>query len=247
MPIWTLQRLYKMSFIRYKQRGNKWYVYEVTAFWDNNSKTPRQKSKYIGTADKKGGKIKNKSHDKKLVVEKLIVDFGDSYALKLVSENTNFRDLIKRNFKNFDTIMTLIFYQIAEGSAMYNCTEWYEGNIAHKLYPNAKLTSQEISKAINYLGREDVQEKFFKNYIETFFNENNSLLIDSTRLPSSINNSLNNWGHTSNGIDQNIGCLMLVDKTSKLPIYFRAIPGEIADVSTLKNTIYQIYSKLNLH
>jgi transposase len=34
---------------------------------------------------------------------------------------------------------------------------------------------------------------------------------------------------------------MLVDKTSKLPIYFRAIPGEITDVSTLKITMNQIY------
>jgi transposase len=33
---------------------------------------------------------------------------------------------------------------------------------------------------------------------------------------------------------------MLVDKASKLPIFFRAIPGEIADVSTLKATFKEI-------
>ena len=33
---------------------------------------------------------------------------------------------------------------------------------------------------------------------------------------------------------------MLVDKESKLPIFFRAIPGEVADVSTLKATFKEI-------
>lgn len=228
-----------MTFVRYKKRGDKWYAYEVTAFWDPSSKKPKQKTKYLGVSESTGGEIKSGKKAAK-PLEKSIVDFGDSYALKLVAESNGLANILKNNFEHFDTIMSLICYQMTEGAAMYNSIEWAEGNIACKLFPQAKLQSQEISRLINYLGREEVQNRFFSAYIEKFFKKSSSVLIDSTSLPSSINNSLNSWGHSADGIDQKVGCLMLVDKDSKLPIYFRAIPGEIADVSTLKITMDQI-------
>ena len=230
-----------MAFIRYTKRVNKWYAYEVNALWDQSSKKPKQKTKYLGVADSKGGEITKPGRITSVSLEKSIIDFGDCYAIKQVAEDHGFIALLKNSFKNFDTIVTLICYQMTKGGAMYNCQEWVNGNIASKLFPQAKLQSQNISRLINYLGRDDVQSKFFKAYIERFFKGTHSVLIDSTSLPSSINNSLNNWGHTAGGIDQKVGCLMLADKISKLPIYFRAIPGEIADVSTLKITIDQIY------
>jgi hypothetical protein len=48
-----------MAFIRYKQRGGKWYAYEVLAFWDPTSKKPKQKTTYLGVASSKGGEITN--------------------------------------------------------------------------------------------------------------------------------------------------------------------------------------------
>ena len=229
-----------MSFIRYKKRGDKWYAYEVIAFWDSSSKKPKQKSKYLGVADSNGGDIKKPAKKVVMPSEKSIVDFGNSYAIKKVADDQGLLDVLKSSFQDLDTIMALVCYQITEGSAMYNAQEWIDGNIASKLFPQANLQSQHISKLINYLGKEEVQRTFFKSYIERFFKGTHGILIDSTSLPSAINSSLNNWGHSTDGIDQKVGCLMLVDKLSKLPIYFRAIPGEIADVSTLEITIDQI-------
>ena len=229
-----------MAFIRYKQRGDKWYAYEVVAFWDPSSKKPKQKTTYLGVASFKGGEITKPTEKVVVSFEKSIVDFGNSYVVKKVAEDQGLQDILKSSFEDFDTIMALICYQMTEGAAMYNAQEWIEGNIANILFPKAKLRSQDISRLINYLGREDVQSTFFRAYIEKFFKETHGVLIDSTSLPSSINSSLNNWGYSADGVDQKVGCLMLVDKLSKLPIYFRAIPGEIADVSTLKITIDQI-------
>ena len=123
---------------------------------------------------------------------------------------------------------------------MHNFDDWYEGNIINKLCPKTTTSSQDISRLINLLGKQEVQQRFFKNYIAKFFPNTSGLLIDSTALPSSINSSINSFGHTSEGIQENITCLMLVDKKSKLPIYFRAIGGDISDVSTLQTTIKEI-------
>ncbi|KKL09068.1 hypothetical protein LCGC14_2569570, partial [marine sediment metagenome] len=179
-----------MAFIRYKQRGEKWYAYEIIAYWDSISKKPKQKSKYLGVAKSKGGKISKPGKQLIMTTEKSIVDFGDTYLLKLLAENNGFFNLLRKLFKEFDTIISLIFYQITEGAAMCNCQEWFEGNIANKLFPKARLESQSISRIINYLGKDDVQSKFFKTYIDKFFKGTHNVLIDSTALPSSINDSL---------------------------------------------------------
>ena len=116
----------------------------------------------------------------------------------------------------------------------------YDLEQAKKLFQKAKVNSQNISALLKKLGDQDLQIKFFKNYISKFFSNDNNVLIDSTALPSAINSSINAFGYSSGAIEENVTCLMLVDKKSKLPIYFRAIGGSIADVSSLKTTVAEI-------
>ena len=79
-----------MAFIRYKQRGDKWYAYEVVAYWDKTSKKPKQKSKYLGTAKHSGGEITKALDKNAFLHERAIVDFGDAYFIKKMIENNNF-------------------------------------------------------------------------------------------------------------------------------------------------------------
>lgn len=234
-----------MSTIRYKKRYNKWYVYELTQYWDKELKKPRQRTKYLGVANEKGGPYskpgkKISAEQTNVAFEKAILDCGDSYAINEVSKNIGLSDVIESSFGDLDSIMALICFQITEGSAMYTCDNWLEGNIAKKLFPKAKVTSQSISSLIKNLGRQDLQIKFFKNYITKFFPNNRGILIDSTALPSAINSSINAFGYSGGLIEENVTCLTLVDKESKLPIYFRAIGGDIADISSLKTTVAEI-------
>ncbi|NDB82134.1 MAG: hypothetical protein EB127_05235 [Alphaproteobacteria bacterium] len=232
-----------MATIRYKKRGNKWYVYETTYYWDKEAKRGRQTSKYLGNSDSEGGeycktgrKIAPESR-----LERAILDFGGSFAINETTKNIGLDKIIRDSFgDSYDSIMNLVCYQITEGSAMNSCEDWYEGNIANKLFKNAKNKSQDISRLIENLGKQELQQKFFKNYIAKFFPAKTGMLIDSTALPSSINSSLNAFGYSAGGIKENVTCLMLVDKTSKLPIYFRAIGGDISDISTLKTTVHEI-------
>jgi transposase len=235
----------KMATLRYKQRGSRWYVYEVHQYWDKELKKPRQRSKYLGVAEEDGGPYSKPGKKTATAIEKEILDCGDSYAINEVSKSIDLNNVIAESFDNLDSIMALACFQINEGSALYNCEDWLEGNIAKKLFPKAKIKSQDISRLIKELGRQDLQTKFFKNYIAKFFPDRRGILIDSTALPSAINNSINAFGYANGGIEQNVTCLMLVDQKTKLPIYFRAIGGDIADVSTVKTTVAEI-KKLGL-
>lgn len=240
-----------MATIRYIKRYNKWYVYDVEQYWDKELKKPRQKTKYLGVAKEKDGEYSkpNKNTDvaTQLTVAKTttsgsnaIVDFGDSYAINEISKTSGLSSIIADSFGHLDSIMALICFQITEGSALYNCESWLGGNIASKLFIQAKINSQDASKLIQILGRQDLQVKFFKDYVAKFFPNKRGVLIDSTALPSAINSSINAFGYSGGNIEQNISCLMLVDQKSKLPIYFRAIGGDIADISTVKSTVAEI-------
>jgi transposase len=235
-----------MATLRYQKRFNKWYVYEVTYYWDKNLKKSRQRTKYLGVATENNGNYKKLSiKETAIAVENEIVDYGDSYAINEISKTIGLSAIIKDSFDDLDSIMALICFQITEGSAMHNCIDWLNGNIAKIIFPNAKISSQNISNLFKILGKQDLQVNFFKSYVAEFFPENCGVLIDSTSLPSAINDTINAFGYTAGGIEQNITCLMLVDKHTHLPIYFRAIGGDIADISTIKTTVAEI-KKLGL-
>ena len=235
-----------MATLRYQKRFNKWYVYEVTYYWDKELKKSRQLTKYMGVATEKNGHYNKLPIKEPIVaVENEIVDCGDSYAINEISKTIGLSAIIKDSFDDLDSIMALICFQITEGSAMHNCTDWLDGNIAKIIFPNAKISSQNISNLFKTLGKQDLQVNFFKSYVAKFFPENCGVLIDSTALPSAINDTINAFGYASGSIEQNITCLMLVDKHTNLPIYFRAIGGDIADISTIKTTVAEI-KKLGL-
>ena len=139
----------------------------------------------------------------------------------------------------------MICFQILEGSALKNVEEWFNGNIAQKLYRKVGMSSQNISKILKYMGKEGLKDSFIDQYTKKFIGTNSSILIDSTALSSKINSEKNAWGYTTNGIEKNLKSLMLVDKNTKLPIYFRTIEGSIPDVSILKKSVEDI-KKLNL-
>ncbi len=235
-----------MTTIRYKKRGNKWYVYELNQYWDKDLKKPRQRSKYLGVSDTEGGSYSKIGISLKPRLENAILDYGDSFAINEICKSIGLSDIIKDSFGDLDSIMSLLCFQIIEGSAMYNCEDWREGNIANKLFPLAKVKSQDITKMFKHLGRQDLQTRFFKNYVQKFFPGETGLLIDSTALPSAINSGINAFGYSGGNIERNVTCLMLVDKKSKLPIYFRSIGGDISDISTLKTTVAEI-KKLGLN
>jgi transposase len=234
-----------MATLRYKQRGSRWYVYEVHQYWDKDLKKPRQRSKYLGVAEENGGPYTKPGKKSSILIEKEILDCGNSLAINEIAKSIGITQVINESFQDLDSIMSLACFQINEGSAMYNCEDWLEGNIAKKLFPKAKISSQDISRIIKKLGRQELQTKFFKNYVTKFFPNQRGILIDSTALPSAINSEINAFGYSSGAIEQNVSCLMLVDQVTKLPIYFRAIGGDIADVSTVKTTIAEI-KKLGL-
>lgn len=228
-----------MSFIRYKTFGKKEYAYEIHTHWDKKKQKPYQKSKYLGVViDKKKKLFEHKVRKKP---ENLILDFGDTYVLQSFLEESKIASLLSKVFaEHKDTLLAILNYKICYSSAMRYAQSWFDGNYARVLYKQASLSSQRISDFLEYLGDEKLHRAFFSEYIPSFCNPKKGIIIDGTSLQNQIHMPLTAWGLRGEEIDKQIRFLLIVDKESTRPLFFRALPGNILDVSTINNTLDEL-------
>lgn len=233
-----------MGFIRIKSvYGNK-YAYDVTSYWDPKTKTSRQKSKYLGIVNDNNKIISKSRHRAKK--EPLILDFGNGYLLHKFIEQLDVFPIFKDLFdKNYPEVIPLIFYKLIMQSAMYNCDIWFNGNIIGKLYPKALLSSQNISRVLALLSDESLQRHFFSKYIELNNSNKEAVIIDATSLPNQISSAFNAWGHSDGSIEKQFRLLCVISQKNKIPLFYRYLPGNITDISTLNRTIAEL-SKLGI-
>jgi len=230
-----------MPFIRYKKIGQKEYAYQITSYWDPKTKKPKQKTQYLGQVINKEKQTYQKKQQQK---EKLILDFGDTYLLNTFIQ-THYQQLLTNTFQDkTPTLTTLITYRLCQTNAMTHANTWHQGNAIHLQHKHVNLISQRISEFLTEIGDEHLHQTFFKQYLpnNTQQQQQNvtSTIIDITSLPTQIHIPLTNWGRSGEEIDKQIRFLLAVNKETALPLYFRILPGNIVDVSTLCNTTEEL-------
>ena len=242
-----------MSFIRKKKnKDGKVYAYQITSIWDPEKKQPRSISKYLGSVDADGNIIPSgekqkirqcKNELKTTESEKLIQDFGDGiFVLESIKKSEIFPHM-EKIFKRYPELLLLMTYRICKPGAMYNCKLWLDGSVLSSLYKTEpKLSSQDISKILKYLGDESVQRNFFNLYLKTNTKNGKNVIIDATSLPNKINSEFSAWGYSDSGIDFQFRLHCVVDQETKKPLFYRNVPGNISDVSTLQATIEELHS-----
>lgn len=229
-----------MSYIVHKIINKKKYAYEITATWDSKLKRSKNKSQYIGVVDKDTNKVAKfiKKPNKK---EQLILDFGDGYFLLEFIKNSNLYPILESHFlKECPELLPLIIYRLCMQSAMYNCENWVSGNVINVLLKNIDVSSQRISDILLFLSQEKLQRAFFKEYLQLIGGSEKSVIIDSTGMPTSINHDFNSWGKSDGSIDKQFKLLCVVDQSSKTPLFYRFLPGNLTDVSTIQTTILEL-------
>ena len=249
-----------MPYVRIKtNKQGKKYAYQVTSKWDKEKKQARSTSKYLGTVDQDGNIIPKKSASKagkknntsqkqtkqlqKLAPakqEKLIQDFGNGYLLDHMFKTSDIYEPLKPFIDKHPELLSLMTYRLCNPGAMYNCQTWLSGNIAGSLHKGHELSSQHISRLLKAIGQEDVQRAFFKAYLQQEQVAEKQVIIDATALPNQGSTSFNAWGRNEHGIEKQFKFHCVIDQDKQKPLFYRYTPGNIADVSTLNNTIEEL-------
>jgi transposase len=136
--------------------------------------------------------------------------------------------------------MSLVCYKLLKTSAMRHAQTWARGNYASLLYKNAGLSSQQVSVFLKKLGDEKVWRDFFRAYIEKIAGGKTGIVVDSTGLPNEINFPLSAWGCHGGETERETRLVMVIEVNTGMPLYFRYMPGNIVDVSSLSTTIEEL-------
>jgi hypothetical protein len=174
--------------------------------------------------------------------EKLILDFGDSYFLSEMLKRCGFMEMLSRVFgEKTSVVSALVFYKALQGGANCYAQNWWEGSYARLLFPAISLASQRITDILREIGDEYLQRTFFKEYLRYVSSQcGDGILIDSTGLPNDICFPLTAINNHNGVISNETRLVLVLDKKSGLPIYFRYVAGNIVDVATLEATIAEV-------
>ena len=174
------------------------------------------------------------------------VDFGDTFLMDSFLHSSGLMDIIdKVNYGNPDTLHAMVLFYTLSGLANCDAIHWYEGNIVRLLYPKANLTSQRISDFLTSIGTPEKQLDFQKAYLQyvlEHYKQDKNILIDSSGLPNSIHFPLTCQNIHNGKVSNEARLIFVVQRSTGIPIYYRAVPGNIVDVSTLERVFLHLDS-----
>jgi len=177
---------------------------------------------------------------------KISLDFGDTFFMDSFLKASGLIDVVDAiDYKNRDTLRAMLLFYTLSGMANCDAIIWYKGNVVQHLYPKANLISQRISDFLASIGTPENQMAFqtaYLKYVREHYCKDMNLLIDSSGLPNGIHFPLTCKNVHNGKVSNEVRLVFVVQKHNGLPLYYRAVPGNIVDVSTLERIFLHLDS-----
>jgi len=219
------------------------YVYSVTSYWDKEKKQPRNKQVCIGKLDKTTGEI-IPSKRKAKVAERAAATpgitasariAGPSLLLDKLAAETGLADMVDKFFPAMrGQMLSLVYFIVQKGLPLSHCEPW---SLGHMHPADEPIVSQRISELLQRT-TEDDRQRFLSAWLQKM-TEDDYLCYDITSVSSySRGNECVKFGYNRDGeaLPQ-INLAMLFGQKSRLPAFYRRMPGNISDVATLQTTM----------
>lgn len=226
-----------MSFIVHQKIRGKVYAYECEGYWDKEKKQARQRRKYLGAVDEHGN-IVPKASPQAVKVSK---SYGHVRLLLTLAEQEGLRSRLRDAFgEDGDTLLALSVIRLIDPTAMRNVHLALEDTfLPEMLGLKALPSSQRISELLSSLGNGEAE---VRSFLRSLARKEDALAFDLTSL-SSYSRQLPflEYGadYRETHLPQiNLGLVVSVQR--HLPLYFKAYPGSVSDVSTLKNLLTEV-------
>lgn len=240
------------------------YVYESEAYWDKEKQQSRSRRKCIGKLDSETGEL---VPSKKYLAEKELADLrkkppgpvpsiesnrlfhGATYLFHSIGEQLGINHDLKRCFpQSHDRILSVAYYLILEDrNPLSRFSRWGRTHV----HPFGRdLPSQRSSDLFGTIG-EHAKQQFFQAQSSRRL-ETEYLAYDTTSI-SSYSKLIKQvrWGKNKDGASlPQINLALVYGQQSRLPVYYRKLPGNMADVSTVQKMLADIdflnIAKVNL-
>ncbi len=242
-----------MSIVRMKNKKNGVvYLYESTSYWDKEKKQARNTRVCIGKIDPQTDKIIYNRHylereaQKKQQKKGCIPSFeykrtfcGATLLFDLISDKLGIlKDLETCFGKRYKQILSIAYYLIIEDRNPLSRFERWAYTHRH---PYGKAIASQRSSELFASITEDAKQHFFalqsKRRLETEY-----LAYDTTSI-SSYSQMIKQVKYGLNKDHDplaQINLALLMGQSSRLPVAYRKLPGNITDVKTIKKLLSDI-------
>lgn len=227
------------------------YVYESTGYWDKEKQQARNHRTCIGKLDPVTGEIiysrRNCSQDPETVVKRGPVPsvdhkrsfYGATYLFDAIADCLGITEDLKRCFPgSYKQILSIAYYLIMEDrNPMSRFHKWAMTHTRPYGKDIPSQRSSEIFGAIN----ENAKQLFFQVQAKRRL-EDEFLAYDTTSI-SSYSKTIKQVKYGLNkehDILPQINLALVFGETSRLPVYYRKLPGNIPDVKTVSKMLADI-------
>jgi transposase len=135
---------------RVKKINGHEYLYEITYYYDKETKRTRQKSRYLGKyVDGKPVRVREKAKSPERVYS-----YGEFIPFLTAIRALKLQEILGAHLSEHETriSLTLAIAAMTCPEAIYNPGAWFEGTALSRIFPGLKLSGQTISKILKKLG-----------------------------------------------------------------------------------------------
>lgn len=241
-----------MSLVYLKNKKNGvTYVYESSGYWDKEKKQARNRRVCIGKLDPDTGKLIPSKRQQALEPPATVKPgpvptlqwkrgfCGATYLFDAIGDKLGISEDLKRCFPDtYRQILSIAYYLILEDrNPLSRFPKW----AATHTHPFGKdIPSQRSSELFGSI-TENAKQNFFQLQARRRLEEE-YLAYDTTSI-SSYSKSLKQVKYGMNKDHDplpQINLALIFGETSRLPVCFRKLPGNISDVKTISNMLAEI-------
>ncbi len=232
------------SYVYVKNPNGKTYVYENTTYWDKELKSCKHHRRSVGHLDPDTGEIvpNYRKGDNRLNARPadvsghcLVAATGIGKLLDRAVADIKLAAPLRAVFPDdWERILTCAYYLVSEGGALAHVEKWQQ---AFSSPYGDKLSSQRISELLTRM-TPSLQQDFFSKWVGQN-RQDDYYAMDVTSV-SSYSEFLDfvrfGYNRDKEALPQ-VNLLMVTGVKSRMPLYYRIIPGSIKDVRTLQDSL----------
>lgn len=183
-------------------------------------------------------------------------EFGTGYLFLNFLESTGLGRVLRGVFRNeadYQRCLSHIYHTVARNDERVRCDVFVERSFVQYLVPQVPLACLRCDTAYFLLmGKDSVKMDFFKAHVafmrKSFPGFGKACYIDSTPLPNDIDdNPFDAFAtHDTGSAENQMRMAMVVDSATGLPVWYDFFPGNILDLSTLKDVVGDVERNLGI-
>lgn len=232
-PDWVTKYKTKGTAIHYI-RGH-YYLYEITSKWNKEKKRPQKiTGRYLGVITPEG----LQKPRPKQGIPTAIKEYGSSAYLLSIAEEI--KQQLQRYFPDmWKEILVLSIIRVMYHCPLKHVGIHYQDSWLSEEISGARLSKNSLHSLLEDLGR---SRSNIVGFLSRFITGSERLLIDLTHIFSlSEGMSMNERGYNSKlEFMPQVNLLFLFSYDKQLPLYYRLLPGNVRDVSSLGITLLEI-------